>query len=47
MILNYCQALKFEDEPDYLFLRRLLRNLFMSSAFKVFFIGFLLAYKVC
>lgn len=34
MILNYCQTLKFEDQPNYLFLRRLLRNLFVSLAFK-------------
>uniref|UniRef100_A0A915Q2V9 Protein kinase domain-containing protein n=1 Tax=Setaria digitata TaxID=48799 RepID=A0A915Q2V9_9BILA len=32
--LNYCRALKFEDEPDYLFIRRLFRNLFKSLAYE-------------
>ncbi|VDK63995.1 unnamed protein product [Onchocerca ochengi] len=30
MVLNYCRALKFEDEPDYLFIRYLFRDLFKS-----------------
>jgi len=27
MYLNYCRSLKFEDKPDYSFLRRLFREL--------------------
>ena len=26
--LNYCQSLKFEDKPDYAYLRQLFRSLF-------------------
>ncbi|VDP12315.1 unnamed protein product [Onchocerca flexuosa] len=34
MVLNYCRALKFEDEPDYLFIRNLFRNLFKSLGYE-------------
>uniref|UniRef100_A0A7S2LE61 Non-specific serine/threonine protein kinase n=1 Tax=Zooxanthella nutricula TaxID=1333877 RepID=A0A7S2LE61_9DINO len=31
--LNYCRALRFEDRPDYAYLRRLFKYLFMKEAF--------------
>ncbi|XP_015786232.1 casein kinase I isoform X2 [Tetranychus urticae] len=31
--LNYCRKLKFEDKPDYSYLRQLLRNLFHRQGF--------------
>jgi len=31
--LNYCRALRFEDRPDYTYLRRLFKDLFMREAF--------------
>jgi len=31
--LNYCRALRFEDRPDYAYLRRLFKDLFMREAF--------------
>mmetsp|Transcript_26926 Transcript_26926/g.78094 ORF Transcript_26926/g.78094 Transcript_26926/m.78094 type:complete len:424 (+) Transcript_26926:62-1333(+) len=31
--LNYCRALRFEDRPDYPYLRRLFKDLFMREAF--------------
>jgi len=30
---NYCRALRFEDRPDYAYLRRLFKDLFMREAF--------------
>ncbi|KAL4003166.1 Protein kinase domain family protein [Acanthocheilonema viteae] len=32
--LNYCRALKFDEEPDYLFIRQLFRDLFKSMNYK-------------
>merc|ERR1740117_200641 len=29
--LNYCRALRFEDRPDYAYLRRLFKDLFMRE----------------
>lgn len=31
--LNYCRALRFEDRPDYAYLRRLFKDLFMREGF--------------
>merc|ERR1719330_1667790 len=31
--LNYCKALRFEDRPDYAYLRRLFNDLFMCEGF--------------
>mmetsp|Transcript_103921 Transcript_103921/g.333109 ORF Transcript_103921/g.333109 Transcript_103921/m.333109 type:complete len:432 (+) Transcript_103921:152-1447(+) len=31
--LNYCKALRFEDRPDYAYLRRLFKDLFMREGF--------------
>lgn len=31
--LNYCRALRFEDKPDYAYLRRLFKDLFMQKTF--------------
>eukprot|EP00929_Paragymnodinium_shiwhaense_P000159 TRINITY_DN1003_c0_g2_i1.p1 TRINITY_DN1003_c0_g2~~TRINITY_DN1003_c0_g2_i1.p1 ORF type:complete len:395 (-),score=71.22 TRINITY_DN1003_c0_g2_i1:54-1238(-) len=31
--LNYCRALRFEDRPDYAYLRRLFKDLFMRDGF--------------
>eukprot|EP00127_Corallochytrium_limacisporum_P003755 Clim_evm87s152 gene=Clim_evmTU87s152 len=31
--LNYCRCLRFDDKPDYLYLRHLLRNLFRREKF--------------
>ena len=31
--LNYCRALRFEDRPDYPYLRRLFKDLFMREGF--------------
>ncbi|CAG9539098.1 unnamed protein product [Cercopithifilaria johnstoni] len=33
-VLNYCRALKFDDEPNYLFIRQLFRDLFKSLNYK-------------
>merc|ERR1712056_154876 len=30
---NYCRALRFEDRPDYAYLRRLFKDLFMREGF--------------
>ncbi len=30
--LNYCKAIRFEDRPDYAYLRRLFKDLFMREA---------------
>lgn len=32
--LNYCKSLKFEDQPDYLYVRRLFKDLFQRLAFE-------------
>eukprot|EP01105_Mastigella_eilhardi_P019073 TRINITY_DN446_c0_g1_i1.p1 TRINITY_DN446_c0_g1~~TRINITY_DN446_c0_g1_i1.p1 ORF type:complete len:416 (-),score=109.96 TRINITY_DN446_c0_g1_i1:519-1718(-) len=32
--LTYCKSLHFEDKPDYAYLRKLLRNLFVREGFK-------------
>ncbi|KAF4677907.1 Casein kinase I isoform delta [Perkinsus chesapeaki] len=32
--LNYCRALRFEDRPDYAYLRRLFKDLFMREGFQ-------------
>ena len=32
--INYCKALKFEDQPDYVYLRRLLKDLFGRLGFE-------------
>merc|ERR1712096_164126 len=31
--LNYCRALRFEDKPDYAYLRRLFRDLFFRQGY--------------
>lgn len=42
--LNYCKSLKFEDKPDYLFLRKLFKNLFKKNNFeKDFYYDWLLS----
>lgn len=32
--LNYCRSLKFDDKPDYPFLRRLFKDLYERLGFK-------------
>jgi len=32
--LNYCKALKFEDRPDYSYLKRMLKDLFVKQGFE-------------
>lgn len=32
--LNYCRALRFEDRPDYAYLRRLFKDLFMQKGYE-------------
>lgn len=32
--LNYCRSLNFEDKPDYSYLRKLFRELFMREGYK-------------
>ena len=32
--INYCKALKFEDRPDYAYLRRMLKDLFVREGFE-------------
>jgi len=32
--LNYCRSLRFEDKPDYLFLRKLFKKLFVKEGFE-------------
>merc|ERR1712179_251648 len=32
--LNYCRGLRFEDRPDYAYLRRILRDLFARSGYR-------------
>lgn len=29
--LNYCKSLRFEDKPDYMYLRKMFKDLFISS----------------
>ena len=31
--LNYCRALRFDDKPDYAYLRRLFRDLFFRQGY--------------
>ena len=31
--LNYCRSLRFEEKPDYAYLRQLIRNLFHRQGF--------------
>ena len=31
--LNYCRSLRFEEKPDYSYLRQLIRNLFHRQGF--------------
>jgi casein kinase I family protein HRR25 len=32
--LNYCRSLRFDDKPDYSYLRKLFRDLFVREAFQ-------------
>lgn len=34
MYLNYCRGLRFDEEPDYMFLRQLFRILFKALNFQ-------------
>jgi hypothetical protein len=34
LYLNYCRSLHFEDKPDYVYLRKLFRDLFMREGYK-------------
>jgi len=36
--LNYCRALRFEDRPDYAYLRRLFKDLFFRESYQYDFI---------
>lgn len=29
--LNYCKSLRFEDKPDYMYLRKMFKDLFIKS----------------
>merc|ERR1712076_302121 len=33
--MNYCRALRFEDRPDYTYLRRLFKDLSMRQGFRI------------
>jgi len=33
--LNYCRTLKFEDKPDYSYLRKMFKELFMREGFEL------------
>ena len=33
VMLNYCRGLRFEDKPDYAYLRKLFRDLLFASGF--------------
>jgi hypothetical protein len=35
--MNYCKTLKFEDKPDYSYLRRMFRDLFERIGFELDF----------
>merc|ERR1712076_190790 len=36
--LNYCRSLRFEDRPDYAYLRRMLRDLFFREGYQYDFV---------
>merc|ERR1712098_592664 len=36
--LNYCRSLRFEDRPDYAYLRRLLKDLFFREGYQYDFV---------
>merc|ERR1739842_284663 len=36
--LNYCRSLRFEDRPDYAYLRRLLKDLFFRAGYQYDFV---------
>jgi casein kinase 1 len=36
--LNYCRSLRFDDKPDYGYLRRLFRDLFYREGFETDFV---------
>jgi len=36
--LNYCKSLRFEDRPDYAYLRRLLKDLFFREGYQYDFV---------
>ena len=36
--LNYCRSLRFEDRPDYAYLRRLFKDLFFREGYQYDFI---------
>ena len=38
MYINYCRGLRFDEDPDYAFLRRLFKKLFESQGFERDFI---------
>ena len=38
MYINYCRGLRFDEDPDYAFLRRLFKELFDNQGFKRDFI---------
>ena len=38
MYINYCRSLRFDENPDYAFLRRLFKELFDNQGFKRNFI---------
>merc|ERR1712088_461783 len=36
--LNYCRSLRFEDRPDYAYLRRVLKDLFFREGYQYDFV---------
>ena len=38
MYINYCRGLRFDEDPDYAFLRRIFKELFENQCFKRDFI---------
>mmetsp|Transcript_46342 Transcript_46342/g.143332 ORF Transcript_46342/g.143332 Transcript_46342/m.143332 type:complete len:90 (-) Transcript_46342:64-333(-) len=36
--LNYCRSLRFEDRPDYAYMRRLLKDLFFREGYQYDFV---------